>query len=168
LKVLIAWWKEYFKIENPSSDWSQLYFVADSSFHSICDSNNLDLFLYQIESSYLTLASHLKAFDLLWIIVHGQAINVLLPWHFSYSLQVANAAMSTWSSPMSRTTLCIRLLQKCTARFTKQKITFHHIKGFIMYETLNYLLNKQAEIPSNKYNWKILKALIKRPRVLGF
>jgi hypothetical protein len=104
----------------------------------------------------------------LWIIVHSQAINGLLPWHFIYSLQVANAAMSTWSSPMSRTTLCIRLLQKCTARFTKQEITFHHIKGFIMYETLNHLLNKQAEIPSNKYHWKVLKALIKRPRVLGF
>lgn len=31
----------------------------------------------------------------LGIIVHSQASYGLLPWHFSYSLQAANAAMST-------------------------------------------------------------------------
>jgi hypothetical protein len=35
----------------------------------------------------------------LGIIVHSQASYGLLPWHFSYSLQVANAAMSTWRFP---------------------------------------------------------------------
>jgi hypothetical protein len=44
--------KKYFDNQNPTSDWSQLYFVADIPFHSIYESNNPDLFLhYQLESS---------------------------------------------------------------------------------------------------------------------
>jgi len=48
----------------------------------------------------------------LGIIVHSQASYGLLPWHFSYSLQAANAAMSTWWFPRLGTRVFFLLFKR--------------------------------------------------------
>lgn len=67
----------------------------------------------------------------LGIIVHSQASYALLPMHFSYSLQTANAAMSTWWFPRRG----VRLLCQVRCSVDIRILVVSHLDPPVLYSS---------------------------------